>query len=56
MQILVSCSKGILNETLETVDKILERVLPASFHSRIAFLSGPSFAAEVRTSSLAIFG
>ncbi len=51
MQILVSCSKGILNETLETVDKILERVLPASFHSRIAFLSGPSFAAEVRISA-----
>ncbi|KAK9845299.1 hypothetical protein WJX81_002728 [Elliptochloris bilobata] len=46
-QVLVSCSKGILNETLETVDKILERVLPVSLHRRIAFLSGPSFAAEV---------
>ena len=47
-QVLVSCTKGILNDTLETVDRILERVLPASFHPRIAFLSGPSFAAEAR--------
>ncbi len=47
-QVLVSCTKGILNDTLETVDKILERVLPASFHRRLAFLSGPSFAAEAR--------
>jgi len=46
--VLVSCTKGILNDTLETVDKILERVLPASFHRRLAFLSGPSFAAEAR--------
>lgn len=27
--------------------EILEGVLPASFHSRLAYLSGPSFAAEV---------
>lgn len=27
--------------------QILSRVLPASFHSRLAYLSGPSFAAEV---------
>ena len=46
-QILVSCTKGILNDTLETVDQILVRVLPPAFHSRLAFLSGPSFAAEV---------
>ncbi|KAK9820514.1 hypothetical protein WJX72_011174 [[Myrmecia] bisecta] len=46
-QILVSCTKGILNDTLETVNQILTRVLPASFHRRLAFLSGPSFAAEV---------
>ena len=44
----MSCTKGILNDTLETVDRILERVLPAAFHPRIAFLSGPSFAAEAR--------
>jgi glycerol-3-phosphate dehydrogenase (NAD(P)+) len=46
-QIIVSCTKGILNETLETPDSILKRVLPARLHSRLAFLSGPSFAAEV---------
>jgi hypothetical protein len=27
--------------------EILEGVLPSSFHSRLAYLSGPSFAAEV---------
>ena len=46
-QILVSCTKGILNDTLETPDAILKRVLPPRLHSRLAFLSGPSFAAEV---------
>mmetsp|Transcript_18321 Transcript_18321/g.51328 ORF Transcript_18321/g.51328 Transcript_18321/m.51328 type:complete len:376 (-) Transcript_18321:65-1192(-) len=45
--IMVSCTKGILNDTLETVDEILHRVLPPPFHGRLAFLSGPSFAAEV---------
>jgi len=46
-QIIVSCSKGILNDTLETVDEILERVLPPAFHPRLAYLSGPNFAAEI---------
>ena len=46
-QILVSCTKGILNDTLETVNQILTRVLPPALHERLAFLSGPSFAAEV---------
>mmetsp|Transcript_3707 Transcript_3707/g.7585 ORF Transcript_3707/g.7585 Transcript_3707/m.7585 type:complete len:347 (-) Transcript_3707:437-1477(-) len=46
-QILCSCTKGILNETLETPDQILKRVLPDKLHDRLAFLSGPSFAAEV---------
>ena len=46
-KILVSCTKGILNETLETVDEILHRILPSSFHSRLTYLSGPSFAKEV---------
>lgn len=45
--ILVSCTKGILNDTLETPDNILKRVLPPRLHPRLAFLSGPSFAAEV---------
>ena len=47
MQILVSCTKGILNGSLETTDQILKRVLPSSFHGQLAYLSGPSFAAEV---------
>lgn len=47
MQILISCTKGILNDSLETVNQVLERVLPPSFHNRLAYLSGPSFAAEV---------
>jgi glycerol-3-phosphate dehydrogenase (NAD(P)+) len=45
--ILVSCTKGILNETLETPNEILKRVLPEELHPRLAFLSGPSFALEV---------
>jgi glycerol-3-phosphate dehydrogenase (NAD(P)+) len=45
--ILVSCTKGILTDTLETPADILARVLPAAFQHRVAFLSGPSFAAEV---------
>eukprot|EP00803_Ostreobium_quekettii_P004849 evm.model.scf_752.3 EVM.evm.TU.scf_752.3 scf_752:18570-24965(+) len=43
-QILVSCTKGILNDTLQTVDEILQDVLPSN---QLAFLSGPSFASEV---------
>jgi len=45
--ILVSCTKGILNDTLETPNEILARVLPEELHGRLAYLSGPSFAAEV---------
>ncbi|GMH35922.1 hypothetical protein BSKO_03790 [Bryopsis sp. KO-2023] len=48
-QILVSCTKGILNETLETVNEIFERVFPESCRAQFAYLSGPSFAAEVAT-------
>ena len=47
LQIIVSCTKGILNDSLETTNQILQRVLPQAFHSRLAYLSGPSFAAEV---------
>lgn len=46
-QVVVSCTKGILNGTLETPHDILSRVLPERLHSRLAYLSGPSFAAEV---------
>lgn len=34
--ILVSCTKGILNDTLETPNEILKRVLPRELHSRHA--------------------
>jgi glycerol-3-phosphate dehydrogenase (NAD(P)+) len=44
---LVSCTKGILNDTLETPAGILSRVLPEAVRPRLAYLSGPSFAAEV---------
>lgn len=47
LQILVSCTKGILNDTLETPQHILSRVLPAATTKNLAYLSGPSFAAEV---------
>jgi glycerol-3-phosphate dehydrogenase (NAD(P)+) len=46
--ILVSCTKGILNDTLETPDKIIRRLHP-DFRN-VAFLSGPSFAKEVAES------
>ncbi|KAK9909230.1 hypothetical protein WJX75_009218 [Coccomyxa subellipsoidea] len=46
-QIIVSCTKGILNDTLETVNQILTRVVPETLHGQLAYLSGPSFAAEV---------
>ena len=48
-QILVSCCKGITMGTLETVDEVLKRLLP-HLSSRLAFLSGPSFAVEVAAS------
>ena len=44
---IVSCSKGIDNESLETVNEVFERVLPRRLHLSLAYLSGPSFAAEV---------
>lgn len=49
--VLVSCSKGIENDTLETVDEILERALPRKLHGNLAYLSGPSFAKEVAAES-----
>ncbi len=49
--ILVSCSKGIENDSLETVDQILERALPHKLHGNLAYLSGPSFAKEVADQS-----
>ncbi len=48
---IVSCSKGIDNESLETVNEIFERVLPRRLHAGLSYLSGPSFAAEVAIGS-----
>ncbi len=45
--IIVSASKGIENESLETMDEVLKAVLPGALGGRLVFLSGPSFAKEV---------
>ncbi len=45
--IVISASKGIENESLETMDEVLKAVLPGRVGARLAFLSGPSFAKEV---------
>ena len=45
--ILVSASKGIENESLATMDEVLKEILPGKIGTRLAFLSGPSFAKEV---------
>ncbi|RMG59535.1 MAG: NAD(P)-dependent glycerol-3-phosphate dehydrogenase [Deltaproteobacteria bacterium] len=46
-QIAVSLSKGIENETLLTVSRILAEELPAEVGGDISVLSGPTFAKEV---------
>jgi glycerol-3-phosphate dehydrogenase (NAD(P)+) len=43
---LVSATKGIENETLLTMNEVLEEVLPTEIHPYLTFLSGPSFAQE----------
>ncbi len=43
---IVSASKGIENDSLMTMEEVLTDVLPRSLRSELAFLSGPSFAAE----------
>jgi glycerol-3-phosphate dehydrogenase (NAD(P)+) len=44
---VISASKGIENETLASMDEVLKEVLPGKLGSRLAYLSGPSFAKEV---------
>jgi glycerol-3-phosphate dehydrogenase (NAD(P)+) len=44
--LVVSASKGIETDTLETMDEVLAEVMPGTA-SRTAYLSGPSFALEV---------
>jgi len=45
--IIVSASKGIELDTLMPLSAVFTDVLPARFHDRLCFLSGPSFAREV---------
>ena len=44
---LISATKGIENETLHLMSQVMEEELPLGTESRIAVLSGPSFAKEV---------
>lgn len=45
--VLVSTSKGVEEETLLTMSGVLTEVLGPEVHTRLAVLSGPSFAADV---------
>jgi glycerol-3-phosphate dehydrogenase (NAD(P)+) len=45
--ITISASKGIEQQSLATMDEVLKEVLPGKLGTRLAFLSGPSFAREV---------
>jgi glycerol-3-phosphate dehydrogenase (NAD(P)+) len=45
--LVVSASKGIENESLKSMDQVLEEILPEDVARRAAYLSGPSFAREV---------
>jgi glycerol-3-phosphate dehydrogenase (NAD(P)+) len=45
--IIISASKGIEIDTLMPLSEVFKDVLPAEFHSRLCFISGPSFAKEV---------
>ncbi len=45
--LIVNASKGIENKTLLTMSQVLREILLSQFHSRIAVISGPSFAREV---------
>jgi len=45
---VISCAKGIENESLSTMDEVLVTTLPAvAERGALAYLSGPSFAKEV---------
>ena len=43
---IVCASKGIENNSLLTMNEVLEEVLPPELHPYLCFLSGPSFAKE----------
>ena len=44
--LIVSASKGIENETLHTMEEVLNHAMPRAIRSDLCFLSGPSFAKE----------
>ncbi len=44
---ILCASKGIENDTLMTMDEVLNYVLPGRYHNYLAYLSGPTFAREV---------
>jgi len=45
--LLVSASKGIENDSLQTMSEIFNEVLPREQAAKVGYLSGPSFAKEV---------
>jgi len=45
--VVVSATKGIETESLCTMSQMMQETLPPVYHSRVAVLSGPSFAREV---------
>ncbi len=45
--IIVCCTKGIETETLLPMSGVFKETLPERLHSKLSFLSGPSFAKEV---------
>ncbi len=45
--VVASASKGIEIDTLMPLSEVFRDVLPKTFHNRLCFLSGPSFAKEV---------
>lgn len=49
-QFILSLTKGIEEKSLKRMSEVMEEVFPAAFRSRIAVLSGPSFAREVAES------
>jgi glycerol-3-phosphate dehydrogenase (NAD(P)+) len=44
--LVVTASKGIENESLSPMIEVMKQTLPEALHSRLAVLSGPSFARE----------
>jgi glycerol-3-phosphate dehydrogenase (NAD(P)+) len=44
---IICATKGIENDTVMLMSQVIQDVLPPAYHSRLAVLSGPSFAKEV---------